>query len=123
LGEPVIEFGLELFDGQAHHVRVRPLEAGHDPVAVFLDGIGAGLVERLSGVDVGVDFLGRERLEGDIGGHGEEPFAAGVELYQADAGDDLVGAPRQGAEHAGRVAGVGRLAEQPCPQADHRVGA
>jgi hypothetical protein len=92
-----------------------------------LHRVGAGLVERLTGRDVGLDgrvavvahpHPARHR-RGLLPGGG----ARGVQLDEGQTGDHLVLATAQLAEHAGGVGRITGLAEEPAVQDHLGVGA
>src|SRR5882724_2032363 len=59
----------DLAERQADHVGERAVDSIDQPGPDPLDGIGAGLVARLPGGDVGGDRLGIERPEADARHH------------------------------------------------------
>ena len=97
------------------------MDARHPATGATLDGVGAGFVERLTGGDIVVDLLIGERDKADkcnFGGTLPLPPPG-----ETEAGDDLVGLPREEAEHAGGVGCVLRFAEDLFVDDNYRVRA
>ena len=59
---------VDALDGQSHDVEVAAVELRDADIAYpLLDAVGAGFIEGTVMGDIIVDFVVRERLEGDVG--------------------------------------------------------
>jgi len=112
---------VEAGGGEADDVVVVAVDLGDgggaDP---FLDGVGAGLVVRLEGVDVVRYFVVNQYSEGDFSSFVETDSICGG--AENDAGDDLVGAAREKLDHTDGVFAVLGLAEDVLVAEDEGVG-
>ncbi len=98
-----------------------PLGALDERTAEALDRVRPGLVERLARRDVGIDLgptQGAEPHPADL----DDPVHVAV-TRNGDPGEDLVGAPRQPAEHGAGVVGVCRFAQELAVERHDRVRA
>ena len=59
---------VDALDGETHDVEVAAMKGSDTNIAYpLLDTVGAGLIEGTVMGDIIVDFVVRERLEGDVG--------------------------------------------------------
>jgi len=117
------EFFFESLEGQADDVAEGAGDGFDDEIAVLLNGVGAGFVERIDLFVIMVDLLEGERTEGDGGMLDEQALAVGPEVDETDAGDDLVGAALQGGKHPMGVHQIGGFAKGLAFQGDQGVHA
>src|SRR3954447_19073754 len=105
LGNAVrLEDGGDQGQGQTYNIEIAAFNAGNPARGAALDGVGACLVHGLAGGHVGFDFrVGeREKANGsDFGGD-----LGGLSGYDCNAGDDVMGAPREQSQHACGIGGV-----------------
>lgn len=94
---------------EAHDVGVRPFDALHQRTARTLDAVRTGLVERLAGADVPVEFGIGEAAEPDAGA-GQRRLDV-VAAPDCDAGQNPVRPAGEASEHGAGVGGIGGLAE------------
>src|ERR1017187_7687461 len=107
-------------DGEAHDVEVVAVDAGDPAGGVALDAVGPGLVERLGGGAIEVEFGCGDFGEGDCGGfNGAGHAGARDDGY---AGKHLVHAAGEAEEDALRVLGVVGLGEDFVVEDDGGVG-
>ena len=83
--QPTVPFLTQAFDGQADDVAIRARNALDEEVTVFLDGVGARLVEGIHPRQVALDERLIERAESDGGRLREHPLAALSEELQTPA--------------------------------------
>ena len=76
---------------QPHDVGERTVEVFHNEMALLLDRVGAGLVERLRASKIVADLFGVQRAKGDQRAYRKQPLPMGAEVKQTVAADDLVG--------------------------------
>lgn len=117
------EFLSEAFEGQADDVAVGSLDFFDDEFPAFLDGVGAGFIERVHAGEVVLDGGGVERPESDSGADGEDFLSAPPQMEEADGGDDFVGASGQLFQHGAGFVEGGGFSEQPVFEGDECVGA
>ena len=113
--------------GRPDHVGEAAVHRRHQPAAQPLHRVAARLVERLAGghvaLDVGVAVVGHPHPARHRGRLLPRRRARRPSLDDRQAGDHLVLAPAELAEHPGRVGRIPRLAEQAAVQHHLGVGA
>ena len=110
-------------DGQADDVFQGSLDPLDESTPVVLGRIRPGLVERIDVGEVGLDHGLIQRPERDAGGFDKEADLSGTSPDKTDAGQDLVNASRESAQHLGGMLPVAGLAEDFPIEHDHGVGA
>src|SRR5258706_15747369 len=96
------------------------VQSHHELRGAALDRISAGLVVAFAGRDVLADLLGRQRLEIDLGYRNHALELRFV--LDRNRRQHLVPGSRQRREHVGRLAPVGRLAEDACAERHRGIG-
>jgi hypothetical protein len=67
VARPGLELGLKPFSRKTDDIREGTVDPFDDPVAVFLDGVGPGLVERIDPFQIGADLPRVQGTERDVG--------------------------------------------------------
>ena len=96
---------------ESHHAGITALQGYHRAEAGILDGISAGLVKRITGGNVGIDFVVAVGPHGHIRDAQVGHQAAIRQPQHGQAGVHLVAAPAQGFQHFHRLGHVPGLAQ------------
>ena len=118
----IAQNGIKRSHRQTHDAVIVALDALDEQCAVALDAVGAGLVERLSGGEVGGKLVLRKIAEGDARA-GVQRVRPAVRREHGKSGQHLVGASAQTAEHGSGLVRVLRLAEAQSVDRDHGIRA
>src|SRR5512137_2464937 len=90
LARPRLQLRSEPFHRQADHVAVRARYLLDDQIALLLNRVGAGLVQRVDPAEVSPDAGGVEGAKGDRGTLGEHRLPMTSQVHQADASEHLM---------------------------------
>jgi len=123
LFRPGRQFLLHFFDRQSDDVAEGAGDFRNNQLSVLLDGVGAGLIERIDAVKIFVNLTGRKGAKGNIRADGKDAFAVRAQLNQAHTGHDLMRAALQLEEHFLRFGGVNRFAKNLAFEEDESIGA
>jgi hypothetical protein len=111
------------FDRQSHDIGKGAVEVLDDHFAVFLDRIGAGLVEGIDVFEVTANLAGIEGMKRDVGAFHESALAMTPEVEEADPGDHLMRAALEERQHPAGVVKGGWFTEEVVIDTDEGIGA
>src|SRR5690606_2300279 len=97
---------------QADNIGQRTPVIRHDQLALLLNRVAAGLVQRVHPREVGLDGRVVERLEGHLGRLPRVHAHPGRRVAPRQAGEHRVRPPRQPPQHRPRLRGVGRFVQR-----------
>lgn len=120
-GEVVLDGLEDTLDGEADDVGEGAFDALDEAALVLLSGVGAGFIEGVDVVKVGIeiDFVAGPKLHA----RGLDEAAHFLVADEADAGEDLVDATAEGIEHEVGLGEVEGFAKDAVVERDEGIGA
>jgi hypothetical protein len=111
------------FDRQSHDIGKGAVDVLDDHFAMFLNRVGARLVEGVDGFEIPADLAGVEGMQRDVGAFDKCALTMTPEVEEADPGDHLMGAILEERQHPAGVVEGGWFTKEVVIDTDEGISA